>query len=377
MNQPLMGSELRFLTLSMVAATIPWSIFANNLAIIIFLFAELAMAVWRRENWQIPRQPGTILFIALFLFSALGWFYSDNQSEAGFLIERQLVFMLFPALVPSVRRETIFQLFALFSISFLFLFCWFILEKGIQLSVYEWFTYLPIHYPYFGIYASISTLFWFWVWGQKVQIPFVAPPLSALYFLLFLGCTFICHSRNAQLFLLISMVLLAFFLFGNLRWKSLASFLIIAMAGVLLLFQFPRFSNFWDALVVKQVSWQCSIESLKTWKDWLWGVGPGDSQFELQECYYRHHSWFYDYKYNSHNQYLTFLLSSGILSFSCFIFLIIFHLWQSFQSKNYLHFFIAFSLGQASLTESLFLTNKGIIFYSFWLVLMTKSTPKD
>lgn len=369
-------SEVRFWTLALVAITIPWTIFSNNLAIGTFLMVELALLVFHRAPLKLPKEPESILFMALFLASALGWFSSDNQSEAKFVIERQLVFLLFPLMVPKVPTEKILSAFALFSLSFLLRFFWFILEIGIQIPLFEWFTYLPIHYPYFGIYSSISALFWFWVWGQKIKIQIAPTPLPTILSLLFVGCTMVCHSRNAQLFLLISIVLQSFFLFGNVSWKSMASFLVIAMAGILVLFQFPRFSNFWDALLVKQMSWQCSLEPLTNWKDWLWGKGPGDAQYELQECYYRHQSWFYDFKYNSHNQYFTFLLSSGIIGFVCFIFLIILNFRRAIQTKNYLHFFLAFSLAIASLTESVFLTNKGIIFYSFWLILLSKATKE-
>lgn len=104
-------------------------------------------------------------------------------------------------------------------------------------------------------------------------------------------------------------------------------------------------------------------------RDNIWfGTGVGDSQQELNTCYQdkigaKIYTWT---DYNTHNQFLFFLLSSGIPGVLLFMLLIYTHFKKALQSKNqiYLYFVLIFCL--ISLTENLLSRSDGVMFFAFF-----------
>jgi len=350
-----------------VAITLPWTIISNNIAIILFVIYQIWLFAKNRKPFIFD--PILFAFWSLFFLSGIGLIYTSDFPNGLKEFEKHLVFFLFPLLIPSLNKKEIERLFMLFSISLSIRFLLFVLTKDQNLSQIEYYKNLPLHYPYFGIYAAICGLFFlhrFYFDFEKYKPTFI------LLFLFFAWLVFISSSRNAQIYFFTSCSIITLVFIGRLKIILLLIPIIILLSAIAF-YSLPRFAQFADALGVKELSWLCSIEPLNTTSKWLFGVGTGGAQFELQECYYHHKSWFYDFRYNSHNQYLTVLLTNGVFSFISFCLLIGYHIWFSISKKNTLLFLISFSLAISSVSESVLLVNKGIIFYTFWICIFART----
>lgn len=312
-------------------------------------------------------------FVGLYSILAIGWFYSENGEVALNIMEKQLVFLLFPFLLPNIPILWFKLLFTGFSFSLAALFFLFLFAVGFHISPLYWFQNLPLHYPYFGHYAALSSLFCLHFWFETRGEPSAKKQLTLAPFFLFVGLTLCSASRNAQIFLILG-VFISLSL-NLVRQKPIYALLLIMLflASIYFVVHLPRFSNWQEALLIKKMSWNCSLEPISGYIQWIFGVGPGDAQHEIQECYFRYQSWFYDYRYNSHNQYLTYLISSGLLGFMLFGAILSIGLVKAFRSQYQFLLFLFGSCLVASLSESVFLVNKGIVFFAFWLVLADKA----
>ncbi len=113
--------------------------------------------------------------------------------------------------------------------------------------------------------------------------------------------------------------------------------------------------------------WTCSLKVIR--EHLVLGTGTGDGQWALNNCYENegYSDVLYLLNYNSHNQYLQSLLYNGIGAFLALICMLGYAL--TFSKKNDDLLLGGFIIVVAShfMTESLLATQKGIVFYSFFL----------
>jgi O-antigen ligase len=150
----------------------------------------------------------------------------------------------------------------------------------------------------------------------------------------------------------------------NRQWKELVDF---SKENTIILDKDASLERSWGGKTLRLAIWQCSFDVLK--KHWLWGVGTGDVQDNLQQAYEDRKFYFasrYNY-YNAHNQYLQYGIGFGIPGILLFTLSILYPL-VIFSGKNqnllYLLFLAIF--GITALTESVLEINKGIVWYSFF-----------
>ena len=204
--------------------------------------------------------------------------------------------------------------------------------------------------PYMGFVYVSSTIFALYLFKQ-VQHKFLK------YLLLFVSCFFIVViiTISARLSLL-TLLLLVFFSLFYLKEKKI---IISILAGVLLII--PTFIYFNDNLknrffmgfeqeeisVTKMMKmepryhiWNCvkrlSDDNMLIWK----GFGYEKTEEKLVECYQSkpgflnndQRNWFVESKFNTHNQFFNFFLTSGIFTPIVFIFFLGIWFWQSKNS---------------------------------------------
>ena len=124
--------------------------------------------------------------------------------------------------------------------------------------------------------------------------------------------------------------------------------------------------------------WMCSFEVIGS--NWLWGVGTGDGQDALNNCYEM--SGFSDVLYklnfNSHNQFLQTWLDNGLLAFLCLLGLLLFSFCKGLQTNNTLLLFFTILVFLSFLTENYLSAQKGIFFFGFFLsFLMIKDKDES
>lgn len=104
-------------------------------------------------------------------------------------------------------------------------------------------------------------------------------------------------------------------------------------------------------------------------ENWLFGTGIGDMQNELSNCYENKigakiYKW---QTYNSHNQYLFFLIGSGILSLFSFMTLLFFLFKKLVKQGHSLLFFGLVVISIVMLTENLISRSDGALFFGLFV----------
>ena len=83
---------------------------------------------------------------------------------------------------------------------------------------------------------------------------------------------------------------------------------------------------------VRFVVWNCSIQQIKN-TNILIGNGIGDVPLVLQECYDAHYPKLDKY-YNTHNQYFSIMLGTGLIGLISFLFFFIYLFNHALKCKN-------------------------------------------
>lgn len=113
----------------------------------------------------------------------------------------------------------------------------------------------------------------------------------------------------------------------------------------------------------------------------LFGVGIGDTQELLNECLINEvnpkiYSW---RDYNSHNQYLSFILDSGIIGLVLFVFSLIMGFYVAIKNRDIDYLFFMTFISMVFLTENMLVRNDGILFYAIFnsLFLFVRENNKS
>jgi O-antigen ligase len=136
---------------------------------------------------------------------------------------------------------------------------------------------------------------------------------------------------------------------------------------------------------LRLVFWRYSFEALSSEKAWLVGVGSGDFQDVLNQKYkstgiYTGSLHLGDtgyLGYGPHNQFIEILLSMGVLGLLIFLGLLVALIRKAWQQKNYLSTQCFLVFGCFFMSESLLSTNKGIIAFTFLVLLFYIGQKKD
>jgi O-antigen ligase len=132
-----------------------------------------------------------------------------------------------------------------------------------------------------------------------------------------------------------------------------------------------------DGRTLRLMKWDCCLDILKD--NWLLGVGTGDIQDNLDQCY-KAKKYTYltdqDRHYNAHNQYFQTWLGLGIVGLLWFVALLIYPMYAAWQRQYYLHlgFIVMFAI--VCTTESTLPVHKGVVFFMFFsMVLLFGKVP--
>ncbi|QMU28955.1 O-antigen ligase family protein [Adhaeribacter radiodurans] len=244
---------------------------------------------------------------------------------------------------------------------------------------------LLIHRPYFGLFCAFSVIALLVLLKFKDNIyKKITSFLIIIYLLFFAG---IIYAKMALIAFFLTVVLSGLVWLLNKRFYMYS----ILLAAILLVGGFLGYQktpsikynisnvlagkdfsfNEYNILVVgsintRYVNWGCAFKVLNTDNNWLYGVGSGNSQNKLQECYKTRNLWVYESKMNSHNQFIEETLYNGIGGMLIFLCSLLLPGIISFKRGDFLHlsFLILFTL--CCLTESILSRQVGIIFYSFF-----------
>ena len=135
---------------------------------------------------------------------------------------------------------------------------------------------------------------------------------------------------------------------------------------------YPK-GDYYNSINLRMAIYNCSFSLIKETP--ILGYAPGDVQQKLDRCYKKYNTnAFNDVIYNSHNQYLHYFLSFGIIGFTLILFSFIYFIRISILSKNYAYFNFLILFLVVFLIENVLVRNTGIVLFTFFNCLFAYSS---
>jgi O-antigen ligase len=348
-------------------------------------------------------------FSFIYLVYLIGLFYSQNMKYAREDLEIKLSLLIFPVIfstleagIPS-RKETgrILNFFVIGSVlGTLFLLghswyneTWRHMDHAFYYSNLSWF----FHPTYLSMYLAFSVAIIAW------KITFAPERIRPLFKILMIILTIyffiliILLSSKAGLISL-SFVLVFFSALFIVRKKNWITGLVMLITSMLMLYMglqyFPfvtdRISSAEKTLAastpINSDSRGSTAERLMVWKSGIeiimehpiFGIGTGDVKDELLSRYDRNKILpALNKRLNAHCQYIQTFISIGIAGFLLLLGMIILPLAVAFRRQQYLYviFLLIFAVNIAF--ESMFETQAGVVFYSFFNIVFFITRNND
>ena len=236
------------------------------------------------------------------------------------------------------------------------------------------------HPIYASIFIAITLLLivYFWLTLKKRIFIFYTLPFVIINF----ATLFILERKGVLLSLLFGLFfLLLSFVKRNKQRSFLLSFgVIFFLSSFFLMMSSNRFKelysfqNFNEKLEFNLTSlrfgiYNCAIRKIREAP--IFGYGLGDVQVELDKCYHQNAPILTEITYNSHNQYLSYFLSSGIFGFLLLFFVMLKSIIDSIRNKNVLLLSISVFFAVCMLFENILERQSGVIVFSFYMCLFS------
>lgn len=398
--------KANYLLILAIAVTLPFGFFfkINSLSTILLLVASLFQFRISRRNKLI------YFFVAFYFLHVIGVGFSSNVEQAFFELEKKASLLIFPIVffsIPNIEQRQFNHVLLSFIIS-----CFIASIICISYAFYqykltgtsEYFFYFPLtdiigtHPIYLAMYICFATFILVYLslaqdyeQAKHKKLLFVG---IIGYFIIIL---FLLSARaEIAAFSIIALASIIYYFFQRnqlMKGVRIITLLLIVFAALIYfvpnnLERFKEAINYngeysidkqWGGRALRLLKWDCSLDIIKN--NFLFGVGTGDAQDELQKCYkeknYSPLLYWPDMKYNAHNQYLQSTIDLGIPGFALLLLCLIVPLVEASKSKNYLFisFLVLFSI--CCLTESMLEVNKGIVFFAFFTSLFMNQRSKN
>ncbi|WP_298901095.1 O-antigen ligase family protein [uncultured Psychroserpens sp.] len=125
--------------------------------------------------------------------------------------------------------------------------------------------------------------------------------------------------------------------------------------------------------------YECSIG--KIFESPLFGYGVGDTKAVLTSCYEEKATIFNGLYFNSHNQFLSVWLASGVFGLIALIYTLFFNFKRAIQRTNFIYFSVLILFLVTLLTENILERQNGVLLFSFFINLFAftslKENPKE
>jgi O-antigen ligase len=355
-------------------------------------------------------------FILFYFIHIIGLLNTENLSHGVRILEKKLSFLFLPALIYTsngLSVKKVYSLLIIFALTCTIVGCYGLINVY-QLNELEWqrfFTFsrkdyrlalenfIRIHPTYFSAYLIFSIhIFIYFI--LKPQTNLISKFSLGLGVFINIGVICLLVSRTPMFILFSSLVICGLY-FIYIRRKFLIGFAVmffLMFGAFYLVWTVPSVkSRFEELLIFKSDKFQpatgnrhysvnvrvgmlvCAKELIQ--QNWIFGTGTGDIQDKLNACYKEngYSDVMYIWRMNVHNQYLQYFISLGIFGFLFFLIFLFYPLVPAIKNKDYLFMLFIYLIVICCLTESIFESNKGIIFFSLFqgLFLLMQKYPKE
>jgi len=413
--------NLFLLALQLVVITLPaYYGFINSWAIIILFLTWLFTNNFSKFGFYFKTRPLGWFFIGYFVWMLVGLLYSDNIATANVDIIQKLTFILFPSIllfndrIKSRHLRGLIRLFywTVFVLSiFMLTKAWINYYTQIPLltSDLDYFTYerladnvgiQPIYLSMYMVFAFFGVL-WDFFLQPKIGLTKAGNMMATIWLFHFYMMVVLLSSRMELMILIFLISVLTFWLEykkETRKWfPAIFKILILGSVTIILLGIFPvnkaRYQemvdfkkdytqNKWGGRDIRIQKWFNTLELIA--EQPFLGTGTGDLQDELQKVYKRNNfDVAYNYKFNPHNQYLQTWATFGLIGLFFLFGILAVSFKDSISSGNLLYVLLVLILTLSMITESILERHKGVVFFSFFLLLFggyylnNKEQPED
>ncbi len=413
LGKSLLHQQLYLIFSILVVITMPLSIPANSVSIMLLSLNWLVEGQWKLKAQRLKSSKFALLWILFFAYHAFSILYSENKHEAKFELEKKISFFVFPLIFATSdfangKNARI------------------LLKYFIGASLLACFICLGNAFYYYT--KGNSALFYYHGLGSALGF-------HAVYFSTFIGfCIFtiVYHlmqnhrkirMRGKILFISMIAFFFVFLILLSSKTITVTVFLIslalgifrflkrynkIAVCGVAVLafvvfgvviqktpylnnrFQEIFRENYKEVLnredyrdfhftggTIRLAIWKSVFEIASERNATVFGMGIGDAQTALTEYYNLIHIYPGDEtigtkgftNYNAHNQYLQFYITLGILGAGWFLVILIYCYRQAIRSRHVLLLSFLIMFTAFFLTESALCAHKGVVFFMFFTSL--------
>ena len=390
--------RLRAITLAIwcsVVAVMPFHKVLSSPLLILSFFFILFSGQWAEKWTALKHTPRWWAFSSIYLIAVFGFLLSDDRSEALRDLNIKLYLVLIPLFftfygeITDTSRRLLLQVFvfacAAFGATALGIAGYTYFTTGENQFYYKYlvgFTYIhPSYVAMFMVFAIILITYQIITRWRTLSRARTCGLLALILFLMLFILLLTAKIAIASMFLVLT---IAFVIWGlkYIGWKRTV---LVAIAGNFLLFlamlalPYTR-ERMLMLLHYNEVNYTNSVDSRKEiWKASIqvWkahpvvGTGSGDAQRMLVEQYGKNgFTVGVEERYNTHNAYLQVLVETGLIGLALLLGYCMLCLRWAWKDRNYLWgaFLLLFMLNIT--TESMFKTQSGVVFFSFFNTLL-------
>lgn len=372
--------------------------------LMISLFLSSLLLYLLGEKYETPKKViiKVIILSSIFILYVVGLFYSENLKVGLKFVIRVLPIVVFPLIFGIFRRgklktkhvRNILNLYvSSIFVGLIFIHIYLFFSTNFK-SFTSWeyrnaFEALTdVHGTYYSIWISFGVLILFLkllktIHTRKLQLSFLI--ISVIVYFIYWQIVI-----GARLPLFISIILLIVSILFNVKKRRFILMSISLLVGIVIGITIlkPAYLKKVTELITYDLSlpkgdyqienrkitseqirngiYYCSFKLIK--KSWIFGYGIGDVDDKLQNCYRQDidSNVYQLFNYNTHNQYIHFLLSSGIIGLFLFIISLVLPLYISYRTSNHLYLLFSFLIIISLFTENVLSRHDGILFYSFF-----------
>jgi O-antigen ligase len=376
--QDSLENRISFYHLAFFLMLLPFDRIYSELILISFVLHTLFHITKERARNILSRQ--NLVLSAVFFIAVIGLIWSHDRPQGVKDLQRQLGLLLLPAALSATGLDLIkykrklLLLFG-FSCSMIIVYLYIdalriILYNKLPLKTmfspvfinHNFSEPVGIHATYMAMYVALSLAAYLYYvsmekryWAKWVYAAFIAIMLAGLVQL---------ASRSVFIAMAVFALVFPLFLTGRekkLRWiLGVAALSLVALVAIT---QVDVFNN--KQPESRAVRWEQALQL--SYASPLIGYGTGSEKRLLKERYFEKKLYrSYLLQLNAHNQYISFLLKTGIIGLSVFLTVLVMGFIAAWRRRDAVFSCFMLLVAIVSISENILDVNKGIFFYSFF-----------
>lgn len=390
-------NQISFYHLACFVALLPFDFFYSQLVMISFAAHSLINLQTNRLQLLLTRR--VLLPVLVFLIAFISICYSNNKAEGLNISGRQTAIFFMPVLLAlntldlHKYRMPVLKIFACsctaviaylyadalktilyFHLPFSALFTTAFINHNFSLPI-------ELHASYLAMYCALAAFIF--LYAVSTTTSRLSRILYCCAALLLLAGIFQLSSRAvfAAIFLIALVAIPVFLISAKKKAAALAITVIIAAGTFFIITKVAAFKIRYmtelkndlaqtemntEILEPRTARWQLALDLIK--KAPLAGYGNGMEVQLLKEKYFENKLYIsYLKQFNAHNQYLSFLIKTGLAGLAVYLLVLCTALLTALRKRDFLFFVFMMLVIIVSFSENILDVNKGIFFYSFFL----------